>query len=315
MNPQIVNGEFFTKDIIEFIRRFAEEKDISFKAEFLEEQLRGFIRIDPIRVKQICLNLLSNAIKFTPEHGNVTFKIQCEDISDKVRRVTFHEIDTGVGMSRQFLENGIYHSFSQEYNELSTENTSSGLGLSIVKRLIDMMNGTIEVYSELGKGTEFVVTLDVELIHQMTAHKISFEEEQRQSDIKNSLNGRKLLLVEDHPLNAEVAKRLLSKMGCEVFWAENGQVGVEYFEKSEHNFFDAILMDIRMPVMDGLTAARKIRALKRVDALTVPMIAMTANAYEEDRHSSMKAGMNYHLAKPIEPQKLYKTLASILDRS
>ena len=315
LHPQVVDGMGFIEDMLDMVRRFADEKDINFQVDIAKEGLDGYVRLDPIRTKQICLNLLSNAIKFTPEHGTVQFQIKGFDRPGNLRHVVVHVKDTGVGMSEEFLRDGIYKSFSQEYNALSSKNVSTGLGLSIVKRLIEMMSGTIEVESELGKGTEFRVSFDLERVQQVAAARLAGDDTQKYDDIHAVLKGRRILLVEDQPLNAEVAKRLLSKMGCEVTWAENGKLGVEAFEASELNYYDAVLMDIRMPVMNGLQSAKGIRSLHRPDSLLVPILAMTANAYDEDVRASLDAGMNDHLAKPIEPQKLYETLAQFISEA
>ena len=183
----------------------------------------------------------------------------------------------------------------------------SGLGLSIARSYARMMNGDITVQSKEGEGTTFTVEVVLDTDQRS-------QPEDRKSARKKEVNfaGKRVLLVEDHPLNTMVATRLLEKRGMKVVHAQNGKDAVACFEESEPNYFDAILMDIRMPVMDGMEATKKIRALNRMDAKFVPVIAMTANAYEDDRKQTRKAGMVAHLAKPIDPQLLYETLDKFL---
>ena len=313
LNPQVVHGLSFMEDMLDMVRTIAQQKTIQLRMQIEREQLAGYIRVDPIRAKQICLNLLSNAIKFTPEHGSVTFALTAGDLPNDLRHVVIRVCDNGVGMSEDFLRNGLFHAFAQEYNALSPQNVSTGLGLSIVKRLVDLMGGSIAVESKLGVGSTFTVTLDVERVLPGDAAELKSGLNRAQDANRVMLTGKRILLVEDHPLNLEVARRLLTKMGCLVATAENGQVALECFADSPSGSFDAILMDIRMPVMDGLSAAKAIRSLKnRPDALTVPIIAMTANAFDDDVRLSLAAGMNAHLAKPIEPGRLYQELANQL---
>ena len=199
--------------------------------------------------------------------------------------------------------------FTQETNDARTKYRGTGLGMSIVKALIDLMGGTIEVESELGKGTAFIFRIPFKIdqnIHQQD------EMEPQEYPQERMLRGMKILLAEDNEINTFVARRILESKGIIVEHAENGKRAVEMVEQNPEGYFDAIVMDIRMPVMSGLEAARQIRAMSRTDAQTVPIIAMTANAYEEDVSQSLAAGMNAHLAKPIEPQVILDTLAGYI---
>lgn len=308
LSPQIVATHAVLENIIDIILPAAKAKNIDFQLTNHNADLDWYVRVDPVRIKQVFINLLSNAVKFTPEGGTVTFEFQCLHREGMVSCNCFHITDTGVGMSEDFIKNELFKPFSQERNEVSANYAGSGLGLSIVHSLVDMMGGKIEVASEPGIGTTFTLYLNFERVDRGKAESYLQNEQQKQSGFQNSLTGRQILLVEDHPLNAEIARKFLEKAGCRVQWADDGQKGVQVFESSALHEFDAVLMDIRMPVLNGLDAAKAIRSLTRTDAQTVPIIAMTANAYDEDVKQALDAGMNCHLSKPINPTKLYETL-------
>ena len=208
-------------------------------------------------------------------------------------------------MSEEFQKH-LYDPFVQERSVLGEKTRGTGLGLPIVKSLVDAMGGTIEVKSALGKGTEFKIELYVEL-----AEAPAKKQEVNLSE--KSLKGMHLLLVEDNELNLYVAKTVLEKLFCEVDTAENGEEAIQKFEQSDEEYYDAILMDVHMPVMDGLEATRHIRALARKDAASVPVIAMTADVFDKERQQTRDSGMNSHLAKPIEPAVLYEVLSGYRD--
>ena len=211
--------------------------------------------------------------------------------------------DNGIGISKDFLPK-VFVPFEQENSTNDTARKGTGLGLSIVKSIVDLMGGTISVESEEGKGTAFIIEWDLETAAENdmpTASPAVFTKE-------TVLEGRRVLLCEDHPLNVAIATKLLERQGVSVTHAENGQVAGERFRQAASGYFDAILMDIRMPVLDGLEAARQIRGLEGSDAKAVPIIAMTANAFDDDVQKSLQAGMNAHLSKPIDPKTLYQTL-------
>lgn len=292
----------FTDSIKTVIKPLIDEKNINFVFE-----MRGgidCIKVDRLRFSQIFFNLLSNATKFTPTGGTIEFisdKIEPKENDEKGKvGIRFYVRDTGIGMSEEFQKH-LYDPFVQEKSELGEKAIGTGLGLPIVKSLVDAMNGTIEVKSELGKGTEFKIELYVELA------KIPDKKQRAVSEGK-SLNGMNVLLVEDNEINTYVAKTILEKLFCKVDTAENGEEAIQKFVKSKENFYDAILMDIRMPIMDGLEATRRIRKLERKDAVTVPIIAMTADAFDKEKQKTLDAGMNHHLAKPIDPYILYDVL-------
>lgn len=259
---------------------------------------------DEVRLQQILINLINNAIKFTPKGGTVTVRSkQIETVNHRVR-LQMQVEDTGIGMSKEFLPK-VFQAFAQEHDATTSSYGGSGLGLSIAKNFARMMGGDITVESEEGVGTVFTVEVWMDLTTNQSEDKL----EEFPIDTVDFFAGKRILLVEDHPLNTVVAKRLLEKQKMEVVHAENGQIAFDLFEESIAGTYDAILMDVRMPVMDGITATQKIRELSREDAQTIPIIAMTANAFDEDKQHTYDAGMNAHLAKPIEPRMLYDTLA------
>ncbi len=282
-------------------RILAKEKGVHFAVD-TSGVPAGMIKGDAIHIRRILNNLISNAIKFTDSGGRVELRVE-EQPSDNLRQnenllYCFTVTDDGIGMSETFMKN-MYEPFAQE-NESSYMDKGSGLGLTIVKKLVDLLGGDIEVESTPGQGTVFRIYLWLEKVE-------SYDEESngRFADASmEALRGKHILVCEDHPLNTLVVKKLLSKAGCIVTTAENGQQGVDIFLSSPPQTFDAILMDIRMPVMNGLDAARKIR---QTDG-DVPIIALSANAYDIDEKKSSEAGMNAHLSKPIEPQLMYETL-------
>ena len=261
---------------------------------------------DELHLRQILINILSNAIKFTPDGGKIFFQVK--EISAEDGKATYHfEIeDTGIGMKPDFLER-IWDSFTQENSGNCSGHKGTGLGMAITKKLVDLMEGVIKVSSKPGVGSKFIVEVRFE-----TGIMSGFtEKDHKTKNIPKQcarLDGMKVLLVEDSPLNMEIAKFMLEDEGIDVMTAGNGQIAVNIFNNSSVNTFDAVLMDVRMPVMDGLAATKSIRALPRTDAVTVPIIAMTADVYTEDIRRTADAGMNAHLTKPVSPDKLLSIL-------
>lgn len=295
---------------IQMMEPMMRAKGISFVYPEMKRNKHVEFYVDPLRIKQIVMNLLNNAYKFTPSGGTVELTVRNVSRDEKraVDRLTIR--DTGCGMSEAFLKNGIYKPFSQEQNAYSGTLRGTGLGLALVKEIVEKMDGAIEVSSELGTGTAFSVTFTYD--YRVSEEKAP--QEPQAEETPDQLRGVSVLLVDDHPLNRKIAKTLLENAGMLVEQAENGRRGVEAFARSNPGFFDLILMDIRMPVMDGLEAAKAIRALSRPDAKAVPIIAMTANAYDEDIEKSLAAGMNAHLAKPVAPSVLYASICRQLRR-
>lgn len=259
----------------------------------------------PLHVKRLLMNVLSNAIKYNREKGRVMldcFELSCT--GDKAQ-ICFVCADTGIGMSEEFQKR-MFEPFAQENAGARSVYGGTGLGMSITKSLVDKMGGTIGVESQQGVGTTYTITLPFAVDNAATA-----EPEQQQTDL-TVLQGRRLLLAEDNALNMDIVEFLLNEVGVKVTRAADGQQAVEAFAASPVGGFDAILMDVMMPVRDGHEATRAIRAMDRPDAKTIPIFAMTANAFTEDRRKALEAGMNEHLPKPIDPDNLYRLLVKYL---
>ena len=293
--------EEFQDSIQTVIKPLIDEKQIN----FVFDMRCGVdcIKVDRLRFSQIFFNLLSNAAKFTPTGGTIEFiseRIHLEGETEGKVGMRMYVRDNGIGMSKEFQKH-MYDPFLQERSELGDNVRGTGLGLPIVKSLVEAMNGTIEVTSELGKGTEFVIEMPVELAERP-------QKEQKVSTDKDGLKDMHILLVEDNELNIYVAKAILEQFDCVVYVANNGQEAVTKFAESTEAFYDIVLMDVHMPVMNGMEATKRIRELDRKDAGTVPIIAMTADAFDEEKKEILHAGMTCHLPKPIDPPLLYQTL-------
>ena len=283
------------RDIEATLRDDAAQAGISVKFEGPQEPVYSNVMGSAVHLRQIFLNIYSNCVKFTDPGGTITTKYECLGLENDVATYRWIISDTGIGMSEEFLKH-IFEPFSQEHSGARTEYQGTGLGMSIVKELVSRMGGTIAVTSRKGAGSTFVLTLPFALVKTRNPEKLS-------------IAGYNLLLAEDNPLNAEIAHALLTDRGAKLTVVTDGLQAVELFEKSPVGTFDAILMDIMMPVMDGIEAARTIRAMPRPDGKTIPIIAMTANAFAEDMEKCRAAGMNAHLAKPIEIEKVVAAIA------
>ena len=254
---------------------------------------------DKTKLREIVLNILSNAIKYTPEGGNVELLIQ--EISFENNKVKYHFIiiDNGIGMKEDFLPH-IFEEFAREKTSTESKVPGVGLGLPIVKSLIDMMNGTIQVESKSNKGTKFTVELSF-----LTSLQVENVNERNTSTL--DFSGKHILLVEDNELNAEIGIELLNTFKVIIDLAKNGEECIKILEKMPEGYYDLILMDIQMPIMDGYEATKIIRSFNNKNA-QIPIIAMTANAFEEDRKHALQLGMNEHLAKPVDIEKLKDVL-------
>ena len=266
----------------------------------------SYVYGSPLHIREIFLNIYGNCIKYNKPHGKVTTTLKC--LGEKNGIVTYRWTisDTGIGMSEEFLKH-IFEPFVQEHSDARTVYSGTGLGMSIVKKIIDRMNGTIVVTSKEGEGSTFVITLPFEIAEKP-------EEIPAEMDGEVNIAGLHLLLAEDNELNAEIARTLLEDEGAITTIVNDGQQAVDIFSRNKPGTFDAILMDIMMPEMDGLSATKAIRALDREDAGTIPIIAMTANAFDEDEKKCMEAGMNAHLVKPLDIQKMREAVCRYLNK-
>ena len=267
-----------------------------------------YVVCDQTKLQEIMLNIISNAIKYTPEGHSIYVEVH-EAVSEnpsKIRYIFSCE-DTGIGMSEEYLPH-IYEEFSREHSTTENKVPGTGLGLPIIKSMIELMGGSIQVESRQGIGTKFTIDLSFDIALK---EEVYGSEDTIESSAIHTIKGKRILLVEDNELNAEIAKTVLEDVGALITRAETGQQALELFKEKPAGTFDVILMDLMMPVMDGYTATRKIRELERSDAKTVPIIAMTANAFQEDAEKCIAVGMNAHLAKPLDIEKMKKTIKSI----
>ena len=295
----------FNQYINAVIKPLCDQKNLQF--EYIYEGPDDFVvMLDKLRINQVYFNLLSNSVKFTQEGGKITFHCHFTKTDHQTILMDVKISDTGIGMKPEFMKE-MFQPFTQENQELKPVGEGIGLGLSIVKKICDMMGMTISVDSEQGIGTTFTLHGECEIATETLM--CTDQMEKKEENLKDYVFENKTFLVcEDHQMNQEIICRLLEKRGAVVVLADNGKRGLHSFEQSAPGFFDAILMDIRMPVMDGLQTTQAIRALQRVDAATVPIIALTANAYDEDIEKCVEAGMNAHLSKPINPQMMFQTI-------
>ena len=255
------------------------------------------------------MNLSSNAIKYNHFHGTV--HVHCEELSDDGNMAVFQFVcsDTGLGMSEEFQKHA-FDVFMQEGKQSTTTFSGSGLGLSIVKEIVELMGGTIELESEENVGSTFTVTLPFEIDHLVESNDSQKDGCQQSMD----LSGKRVLLVEDNAINMEIAHAILEGEHLNITEAKNGKEALELFQNSRPNEYELIIMDVMMPVMDGLEATKAIRMLEREDARKIPIIAMTANAFEEDRKACLDAGMDEHIGKPIDIPLLKRAITKLLTK-
>lgn len=262
---------------------------------------------DEMKLRQVLINILGNAVKFTPEGGRVSFIAENTGEKDGKAVILFTVSDTGIGMSPEFLPK-LFDIFSQEDSSYTNKYGSTGLGMPITKNIVELMNGQIEVQSVKGEGTTFTVTIPFEIPERSSEGDGAAAEKAGQDRLK----GRRILLAEDMQINADILMMILSMREIEAEHAENGRIAVEMFTRKPAGYYDAVLMDMRMPEMNGLEASVAIRKSGHADAAGIPIIALTANAFDEDVQRSMEAGLNAHLSKPVDPELLYETLEKFI---
>ncbi len=287
-------------EVADIARGLASGRDLRFQVK------RGipdgcFVLVDEVRLREVLVNILGNAVKFTEDGGAIAFFADCaRKAGSSAIAVTFTVADTGIGMSEEFQKH-MFEAFAQERVDARTNYEGTGLGLPISKRYVEMMGGTIAVRSAKGAGTTFAIEIPME---EAPAAEVAAREPAPRAD----LAGLRLLVAEDNALNADIARTLLEERGASVVVASDGRQALDAFANSSAGSFDAILMDIMMPEMDGLAATRAIRALDRPDAGRIPIIAMTANAFAEDVRKCLDAGMDAHLAKPLDMEKVEREI-------
>ena len=311
---EIYENEIYLKEVTEDIQNIVQMQlqtkklQMSYELENITcERVMG----DRLRLKQILLNCIGNSIKFTPEGGKIWVKVkQVAESVDGFASYLFTITDTGIGMSQEFLTR-IFEPFERESTTTASGIEGTGLGMSITKNLVDMMGGTIQVLSEKGKGTEIRISLQFKVIE--VQDKKAEEEKKLSKKERKVREHLHVLLVEDHELNREIATEVLLENGVEVDCAVNGLEAVEKMAAASKGQYDLILMDVQMPVMNGYEATRKIRMLEDSEKADIPIIAMTANAFEEDKKAAYDAGMNAHVAKPIHFTNLLKLVDQIVE--
>lgn len=306
LNPESVN-----------IREMVEAMNTVFESSLTKKSLEyqcslnvvhDQILCDKTKMEEIILNVVSNSIKYTNPHGKITVSIDELDSEDE-KNANYKVVveDNGIGMSQDYLPH-IFEEFSREHTSTETRVAGTGLGLPIVKSLVDRMGGTIEVESEEGKGTRFIMKFSFPVSLE---NQVREKEKQNIPDITEKLEGKRILLAEDNELNAEIAETVLEETGIKVKHVEDGIQCIEELKKMPEKYYDVILMDVQMPNMDGYTATEKIRHLDDSRA-EIPIIAMTANAYDEDRRKAQEAGMDGFLAKPLDVDEMMRLLAQII---
>ena len=304
LNEEIVDVKEHIKSFMDMFELSMKEKGINFQ--LIDETKEPFVYSDYLRLSQVVANLLSNALKFTPADGSVILKC-VEKPSEKEGYVDYsiHVKDTGIGMSEEFQKKA-FESFERERTSTNSQIQGTGLGLAIAKRIALFMGGDLTCTSKIGKGTEFVFTF---------RSRIAKSGKELIKKAKNRalvLKGKRILVVEDNELNREIAAEIIRAEGCIVEEAENGYIAVEKIANSKVGYYDLVLMDIQMPIMDGYEAVAKIRTLDNKGLANIPIIAMTANAFEEDKRKALEIGMNAHISKPIDIDKLHSSMMDLL---
>ena len=299
-NDPINLPEFITK-FTSIVQESANKKETTLKLEIKNIQNEN-IYADAMHLERILLNILSNAIKYSPRNSKIVFTVKQTPSFQGLACYDFIIEDNGMGMSQEFLSH-VFDAFSREHNSTASGVNGTGLGLAITKNLVETMGGTLEIESEQGKGTKVSCHFTFNILDQFYTFKKD-KDSQPKEVISGLFEGKRVLLVEDNDLNREIALDHLKELGFIVDEAENGAVALQKIKGNKPGMYDLVLMDIQMPVMDGYEAASEIRKLGNSSYSQIPIVAMTANAFEEDRQKAFQVGMNGHLAKPVDPQKL-----------
>ena len=308
--PAAVEEPFDLYDIlnnsIAILSAKAEEKEIRLT---LKETALQHSRLigNPLHVQQILMNVIDNALKYNRPHGSVFIQVKELSCVDGTAGYRFVIEDTGIGIKEEFIKH-IFEPFTQEDQGARTNYNGVGLGMSIVKDLVDQMKGSIEIDSRVGEGSVVQIILPMQIDE---TRSLQSEDADEELDLRKDIAGMCVLLVEDNEINCETMEFMLSEAGAKVVTAKDGKAAVDAFAASEPGTFDCVLMDLMMPVMSGYEATRVIRSLDREDAKTVPIIALSANTFEEDIALAKDAGMNEHLAKPVDINKMFRTMSQL----
>lgn len=306
----------FAEKLRTMFQKTIEEKGVVFKMELLDFDVRHVIG-DELRLSQVIVNFLSNAVKFTPAGGQITVTFRQMNRVDNKVHLMIRVRDTGKGISPEFLKR-IFKPFEQETATIAKSYGGSGLGMAIADNMVKLMDGHIVVDSEVGKGSDFNVYLallvDESLPQGVPEHEVFMKEQEetaKEAPVVYTVEGMRILMAEDNEINAEISISILEEMGACVERAVDGQEAVQMFERHEPGYYDTILMDIQMPVMNGWEATAMIRGLEREDAGTIPIYALSADAFVEDKRRSVSIGMNGHVSKPIDFDELVRTIGGI----
>ena len=306
LEEQETNLAVLADELEHLLSEQAKAQGLELKVDYSKLRDRDVI-CDKTRLNQVLLNLLSNAVKFTPAGGHVSFTLtQLEQLSPGKGVYEIRVKDDGIGMTAEFTKR-VFEPFERERTSTVSKIQGTGLGMAIAKNIIDMTGGTIDLHTKKGEGTEFVLRLELVLQAQPKPMEAKQQELLPESSTE-SFAGKRLLLVEDNELNREIACMILCKYGFELETAENGQEAVEMVAAAAPGYYDLVLMDIQMPIMDGHEATRRIRALENPELAKVPIVAMTANAFDEDRRAAKDCGMNGFISKPINMQEVIQAL-------
>ena len=308
LSREVVDLNKLAKDIITIVEQRASDSGVNLKYDNVAGKVMyPYVYGSPLHLRQLFLNIYANCIKYNKAGGMVSTYFKCIGTQDGIVTYEWTVTDTGIGMSEEFLEH-IFEPFVQEKTDARSVYQGTGLGMAIVKSLVDKMNGTINVTSKEGEGSTFVIRIPFEIASE--TDDIHNNKEEQKADI----TGVNILLAEDNELNAEIAQTLLVDEGANVTVVSDGEQAVREFARCAPHTYDVILMDIMMPKMDGMSATKKIRTMNRPDAAQIPIIAMTANAFEEDARKCVEAGMNAHLSKPLQMDVVVGTIAEYYKR-